>query len=312
MSPSHQPQWQIHYVSCRRARLYFPFNACKVYLMMSLVRLLLWAVLKVWYRCRRVTCEQTGCYQKNPEMLTADDIHILFPRNPSCMRRCSNTQTVADCHYLLKCQPAGLPGRLMNEAHTKQRYVCLPEKWEFQFQPRIISQTRFFTLHTFTKASPGWRCVTLSEVQSKTFDFHPQHSLPGQRGCQHVSGGVWIGWRLLPHGHPLLGHGWRGSGRHWSGRSYHGHFRWVTEESSSNTNWSQRLWVTPHSELVEESAVMLMEISWLSKAGSVSGLSFTKTLLTLINNLSLLILLTNTCEAPRRRTGQLWGLRLRS
>ena len=63
----------------------------------------------------------------------------------------------------------------------------------------------------------------------QTSSFHPQNSFPGQRGCQHVFGGVWLGWRLLPHGHPLLGHGRGGGGGYRGWRSDHGHLRWVTE-----------------------------------------------------------------------------------
>lgn len=109
----------------------------------------------------------------------------------------------------------------------------------------------------------------------QTFSFHPQYSLPGQRGCQHVSGSVRLGGRLLPHGHPLLGHGRRGSGCHWSRRSYHGHFRWVTEESSSNTDWSQRPWVTLRSELVVEKlqSCWWKILDWAKRGGGAACLS---------------------------------------
>lgn len=96
----------------------------------------------------------------------------------------------------------------------------------------------FRTLNFYKTISRSTVCHIQSNAEQTSY-FHPQYSLPGQCSCQHVSGSVWISWRLLPHGHPLLGHGWRGSGCHWSWRSYHGHFRWVTEKSSSNANFSE-------------------------------------------------------------------------
>lgn len=53
----------------------------------------------------------------------------------------------------------------------------------------------------------------------------PQHPLSGQRRRQHVPGGVRLGGRLLPHGHPLLGHGRRRRHRQRGGRGRHGRLR---------------------------------------------------------------------------------------
>lgn len=58
------------------------------------------------------------------------------------------------------------------------------------------------------------------------FCFPPQHSLSRQRRHQHVPGGERLGWRLLPHGHPLLGHGRGGCDHYRSGWSHHGRLRW--------------------------------------------------------------------------------------
>lgn len=96
----------------------------------------------------------------------------------------------------------------------------------------------FHTLNFYKTISRLTACHIQSNAEQTSY-VHPQYSLPGQCSCQHVSGSVRISWCLLPHGHPLLGHGWRGSGCHWSWRSYHRHFRWVTEKSSSNANFPE-------------------------------------------------------------------------
>lgn len=97
------------------------------------------------------------------------------------------------------------------------------------------------TYLTLSRASGSWK---------QTSHFRPQNPLPRQRSCQHVSGSVRIGWCLLPHGHPLLGHGWRGSSCQRSWRSHHGHFRWVTETMCLlKQHWTLKgCWVTGWNE----------------------------------------------------------------
>ena len=117
-----------------------------------------------------------------------------------------------------------------------------------------------------------WR-LTVCHVQSRTEQisyFHPQYPLPGQCGRQHVSGRVRVGWRLLPHGHPLLGHGRRGGDCHRSRRSHHGHFGWVTEKTWAQTSFKTPLcWVTGRSGGSGATG-------WLTCGGTAEGDCFTE------------------------------------
>ncbi|XP_061521909.1 inositol monophosphatase 1-like isoform X2 [Phycodurus eques] len=58
---------------------------------------------------------------------------------------------------------------------------------------------------------------------------HPRarHPLAGKRRRQHVPGGERRGRRVLPRGHPLLGHGRRRGGGHGSRGSRHRRVRWA-------------------------------------------------------------------------------------
>lgn len=164
-----------------------------------------------------------------------------------------------------------------------------------------------------------------------TNDFF-KNSLPGKRSYQHVSGGVWIRWCILSHGHPLLGHGWRSSNRHWSWRSHHGHFRWVAETKIKAFQLSYFFcpwddWWCSGNKLWRQSVALLRELTfqmancqshWYSKTHKTQWLmKFKNDYLLFLNHCLGLVALMKTLRLPPdsrawlQQTPQPWGRKKR-